>query len=61
MVLPPCSFGPQLNFIGSFDGDSLCGDMQWLVQPLGEDAPADLHQGQVVERVARAAPPTAPR
>jgi hypothetical protein len=55
VALPPCGFGPQLNFIGSFDGDSLCGSMQWLVQPLGEDAPADLHRGQVSERVARSA------
>ena len=59
--LPPCDFGPQLNFIGSFDGDSICADMQWLVQPLGEYAPADLHRGQVSERIARSASSPAAR
>ena len=56
--LPPCDFGPILNFIGSFDGDTLCDGMQWLVQQLGEDAAADLHRGQVSERLARSLAPS---
>lgn len=50
--LPPCDFGPLLNFIGSYDVGDGCSGTGWLVQGLGEEAPSDLYRRQVVQRNA---------
>ena len=50
--LPPCSFGPLLNFIGGNLVGDPCPGSDWLVKGLGADAPSDLHVGQLAERRA---------
>lgn len=51
--LPPCTFGPLLNFVGPFAGPSACPAQGWLVTPLPPGFPPDLHLAQVQERAAR--------
>jgi hypothetical protein len=48
LQLPPCDFGPLLNFVGNFTGCE-CSEAGWLVGGLPAGMP-DLHQAQVAAR-----------
>eukprot|EP00887_Chlorella_sp_A99_P006605 scaffold3.g6605.t1 len=47
--LPDCSFGPLLNFVGSYQGNR-CGSMKWVVQSLQTAMPADLYRSMLFRR-----------
>ena len=51
VALPPCSFGPLLNFVGPFSGGK-CSAMQWWVQHLPSTAPKELYSAMVLQRKA---------
>ena len=49
LALPPCEWGPYLNFFGPFTGDP-CPAMAWLVRGLGPASPPDLFEAQQAAR-----------
>lgn len=49
-----CGFGPKLNFIGNYAGNT-CPAMSWVVRPLKPTDPPNLFRAQWLERNRRAA------
>ena len=51
LKLPPCDFGPLLNYWGSFMGDT-CPAMGWSIVPLNTSLPDNLWEAQKAARRA---------
>ena len=51
LKLPPCDFGPLLNYWGSFAGDA-CPAMGWSIVPLNASLPDNLWEAQKAARQA---------
>ncbi|KAL4431405.1 hypothetical protein ABPG75_006661 [Micractinium tetrahymenae] len=58
LLLPPCSYGTQLNFVGRYVGASQCLSQGWLIQGITGSMPADLYTAQKFARTV--APPVPP-